>query len=123
MLGKNLSPQLAAGGSLIFRHRSDDRYQQKLTTDDYGFSLFGRYRATPTTFAQVEYEYLDYEFYKVNLTKDSDTANSVFVGGGVNSAVNRNTALFMTVLYNVLYDNDSPYDSPWVIRFGVGVGF
>jgi hypothetical protein len=123
MVGKYLNPQVAVGGSLIYRHRSDDRYSKKLTTDDYGFSVFGRYLVSPTIFAQAEYEYLNYEYYRANLSKDSDSANSFFVGGGMRAPAGRNASLYATALYNVLHDDDSPYDSPWVIRFGVGVGF
>lgn len=123
MVGKYLNPQLAVGGTVIYRHRSDDRYAQKLSTDDYGFSVFGRYHVSPQFFAQAEYEYLNYEYYKLNLTKDSDTANSFFVGGGVNAPAGRNSSVYATALYNLNHDDDSPYDSPWVIRFGVGVGF
>ncbi len=123
LVGKHLTPELAVGGSLIYRHRSDDRYREKLTTDDYGASIFGRYKVTPVLFAQAEYEYLNYEFYRADLTKDDDVANSVFLGGGVTTPLGGNASFHATALYNTLYDDDSPYDSPWVIRFGIGVGF
>jgi hypothetical protein len=123
LVGKHLTPQFSFGGSLIYRYRSDDRYQQDLTTNDYGASVFGRFKVTPQVFAQAEYEYLQYEYYKPNLTKDTDSANSVFLGGGVSAPAGANASLYATAMYNVNYDDDSPYDSPWVIRFGVGVGF
>lgn len=123
LVGRQVTPELAIGGSLIYRHRSDDRYRQKLTTDDYGASVFGRYRLTPIFYAQAEYEYLNYEYYRLDLTKDDDIANSVFVGGGVISPLGGAVSLHATALYNVLHDEESPYASPWVIRFGVGVGF
>lgn len=123
LIGKHLSPEVAVGGTVIYRYRSDDRYGEELTTNDYGFSVFGRYHVSPKFFAQAEYEYLNYEYYRLDLSKDSDSANSIFVGAGVNSPAGANTSLFATALYNVLHDDDSPYDSPWVIRFGVGVGF
>lgn len=124
LLGKNVTPRLSVGGSLIYRHRSDNRYQVDLTTDDYGASIFGRYKVTPQVFAQAEYEYLNYEYYNFNLSKDRDSSNSVFLGGGVSSPIGQNSSMYATALYNVNYDDDnSPYDSPWVIRIGVGVGF
>jgi hypothetical protein len=124
LIGRHVNPQFSYGGSVIYRHRSDDRYEKDLSTDDYGASIFGRYRLTPALFAQAEYEYLNYEFYNLDLSKDRDSSNSVFLGGGVSSPAGRNASVYATALYNVNYDEDeSPYDSPWVIRFGVGVGF
>jgi len=126
LIGKRINPKVAIGGSLIYRHRSDNRYQKDLNTDDYGASVFGRYNLTPRLFAQAEYEYLKYEYYRANLTKDTDTANSLFLGGGVTAPLGGRTSMYFTALYNVNYDDDafvSPYSSPWVLRLGVGVGF
>ncbi|KAF0191549.1 MAG: hypothetical protein FD165_1883 [Gammaproteobacteria bacterium] len=123
MVGMHLGPQVSVGGTLIYRYRKDDRYAQTLTTDDYGASIFGRYRVTPIIFAQAEYEYLDYEFIRTNVSTGRDTADSIFVGGGVSSPLSGNASMYATGLYNVLHDDDSPYDSPWSIRFGVSVGF
>ncbi len=123
MAGVHISPQFSLGGTLIYRHRRDGRFAKTLTANDYGASAFGRYRVTRSVFAQAEYEYLDYEFFRGNLSKARDTANSLFLGGGVSSPAGRSASIFATALYNVLHDDDSPYESPWVLRVGIAVGF
>lgn len=123
LVGKFFSPKFSAGGSLIYRHRRDKRYQQDITTNDYGGSLFGRYHLTQVVFAQAEYEHLQYEYFDYTFTKQRDSANSVFVGGGFNAPLSSNATFFAVTLYNLNHDESSPYDFPWVVRLGIGVGF
>lgn len=124
MIGKHLTPQVSIGGSVMYRWRSDDRYSQELNTEDYGATIFGRYRVTPNAYLQAEYEYLDYEYYKLNLTTERSDFSSFLAGGGLSQPIGENSSAFVTVLYNFSYDEpDSPYDEPWVFRVGVGVGF
>jgi hypothetical protein len=126
LLGVNLTRELGVGVQLTYRHRKDTRYQKDLTTDDYGATLFGRYRLPGPFYLQAEYEYLDYEYlvnYNTAETK-RDNFSSFLAGGGVSQAVGGNASIYATMLYNFSYDQeDSPYSSPWVVRFGVGVGF
>lgn len=123
LAGMHLSRQVSVGGTLIYRHRNDGRFAQTLTTNDYGASIFGRYRVTPVIFAHAEYEYLDYEFIRANLSTGRDTASSLFLGGGINSPMGGNASMYAMALYNVLHDDDGPYDDPRAVRIGVSVGF
>jgi hypothetical protein len=127
MIGINLTQALSVGVQFLYRHRKDKRYQQTLTTDDYGTTLFGRYRFSSPFYLQAEYEYLDYQYYvsTINgLTTKRDNLSSFMAGGGVYQAVGANTSVYATVLYNFSYDqNYSPYYGPWITRFGIGVGF
>ena len=126
LVGINITPQLGTGVQFLYRYRKDKRYQETLTTDDYGATLFARYKLRGPFYLQAEYEYLNYEYrdsYQSPTTKRDDFS-SLMAGGGVSQNVGRNTSLYATALYNFSYDEpDSPYDYPWVIRFGVGVGF
>jgi hypothetical protein len=126
MVGVNLTRELGVGVQLTYRHRKDTRYQQDLTTDDYGATLFGRYRLPGPFYLQAEYEYLDYEYrtnFVTNATERS-SFSSFMAGGGVSQAVGNNASIYATLLYNFSYDQeDSPYSNPWILRFGVGIGF
>jgi hypothetical protein len=126
LVGVNLTRELGVGVSFLYRSRKDKRYPESLTTEDYGATLFARYKLPGPIFLQAEYEYLDYEYrtsYFGTETKRDDFS-SFMAGGGVSQAVGGNASLYATVLYNFSYDQaDSPYDTPWIIRFGVGVGF
>jgi len=127
LVGINLTPALGVGVQFLYRHRKDKRYQQTLTTDDYGTTLFGRYRFPGPFYLEAEYEYLDYEYYRATingLTTERNNFSSFLAGGGISQAVGGNASVYATVLYNFSYDQkNSPYDSPWITRFGVGVGF
>jgi len=125
LVGYQLSPQASVGGSLIFRYRNDDRYRESLSTTDYGGSLFGRYHVWNPLFVHAEAEYLSFEYIRFDLSTERDNFTSLFVGPGVNWPIGGRTSMFALALYNLAYDSGepSPYDSPWIIRFGVGVGF
>jgi hypothetical protein len=125
LVGYQLGPQASVGGSLIFRYRNDDRYGESLSTTDFGGSLFGRYHVWNPLFVHAEVEYLSYEYVRFDLSTERDNFTSFFVGPGVNWALGGRTSMFALALYNLAYDSGepSPYDSPWVVRFGIGVGF
>jgi hypothetical protein len=126
MIGMHFTPKLSAGVSAMYRWVSDDRYNTELNTQDYGATLFGRYRLTSTFFLQAEYEYLNYEYYTsiLNMTTERSDFTSLLAGGGISTPAGQNASFYMTALYNFSYDEpDSPYDSPWVFRLGVAVGF
>jgi len=125
-VGYNFSPRWSAGVRLTWRNRSDDRYARDVTTNDYGGSLFARYRVYRPFFVQGEYEHLSYEFVRFDLSTERDDFSSVLVGGGVAQPLGAHTTLFVTVLYNLSYDSGelrSPYDDPWIFRAGVGFYF
>jgi len=124
MIGVKLTPQFSTGVSLLYRYRKDTRYAQDLKTEDYGGTLFGRYHVIPAVFLQAEYEYLNYEYYRFNLSKSRDDFSSFLAGAGVSQPLGGNSSLYASALYNFSYNNpDSPYDSPWVYRVGVSFGF
>jgi hypothetical protein len=125
LVGAWLSPQVSIGGSLIYRYRNDDRYRESLSTSDYGGSVFGRYLIWNPLFVHAEVEYLSYEYVQYDLSTERDGFTSVFVGGGAAFPMGRQSSAYVEALYNLSYSSGepSPYDSPWVVRFGIGVGF
>jgi hypothetical protein len=78
---------------------------------------------------QGEYELLSYEFLTTFGGEDREYASSFFAGGGIAQPLGRSPegpALFMLVLYNFSHDEDNypePYDTPWVVRVGMSMGF
>ncbi len=124
MIGVHLTPQLSTGVSLLYRYREDTRFTPSLSTEDYGGTVFARYHLVPTVFIQGEYEYLDYEYVRADLSKDRDVFTSFLAGAGITQPLGRNSTIYASALYNFSYDDsNSPYDSPWVYRVGVGFGF
>jgi hypothetical protein len=131
LVGIWLSPRVSVGGSLIFRYRNDVivRYQggssDSVSTTDYGGSVFGEYVVWKPIFLHAEVEYLSYEYADFDLSTERDGFTSVFVGGGLSTAMGGQSSIYVQALYNLSYADDepSPYASPWVTRVGVGFGF
>lgn len=124
LAGYRITPAATVGASLLYRYRNDDRYDEGITTNDYGGALFGEYWVLPPIFLHAELEYLSYESVNFDASTDRDDYTSVYVGGGVSWPAGRSTSLFVLGLYNLSYsDGDpGPYSSPWVLRVGVGFG-
>lgn len=126
LIGVNVSPRVGIGASLLYRWRSDDRYEQDLDTTDYGASAFVRGRLMGGLFAQAEYEHLSYEYIQYDLSSERERDSSFLAGLGFSTAGGGGVGAYVLGMYNFSYDDNelyNPYDSPWVIRAGVGVGF
>ncbi len=118
--------KLATGLRLTYRYRKDSRYSPSLSTSDYGGGLFLRYHVIPHIFVQGEYDYLNYEYYTLNGSTERTNHNGLLGGGGFSQPLGDHAAINFSVLYDFLYDSGDPYssyNSPWVYRVGVGVGF
>lgn len=126
IVGYQATPRFTPGVRLTYRNREVARSGSNLTTDDYGASLFARYRVWKPIYLQAEYEYLSYEFITPDFRTERETFGSLLGGGGVSLALSRNLSFFVTGLYNFSYDPDeirSPYSNEWIFRTGIGYSF
>lgn len=92
----------------------------------YGWSVFSRYTVYQNFFAYGEFERLSFE-YLVGANEDTDRKgyNSLLLGGGYFERLGGRASFSFMALYNVLYDANElprPYNSPLVIRAGIGIG-
>jgi hypothetical protein len=129
-IGYMATEKLGIGVGVIYQYRNDGRFNPEIKTNDYGFNTFARYQIFRPVFAQIEYEYLNFEFVESVVNNEVNTSregyNSFFLGGGLAQPIGRNASFFLSVLYNILYDDNEvprPYGSPLVIRAGVSAGF
>lgn len=125
-VGYRASELVSVGTGLIWRYRKDNRYQDSLSTNDYGFNVFSRFDVARPFFLHLEYEYLSYEFYRADLSKDRTNYSSVLGGGGVAYPLGRNASFYAALLYNFSYDSSeryNPYGDPWIFRAGVAAHF
>lgn len=126
LVGYRVHPRVSVGMSLLYRWKNDDRFGAEQSMSDYGASLYGRVTVYQPIFAQVEYEYIDYEYATSagGTVRDSDA--NVLAGAGFAQAMGGHAGFYASALYNFSYDeNDltSAYDSAWVYRVGVTFGF
>jgi hypothetical protein len=130
LVGYKVTPKLSLGAKIGYAYISDDRYEPlpALNTSNYGGSLFARYRLIPQLYFHAEYATWSYE-NAINITDDGyeterEWVPYLFLGGGFSQQLGPNTWAFVEVLFDVLQDENSPYEE-WepFISFGVGVGF
>lgn len=130
LVGYKVTPKLSVGAKIGYAYISDDRYEPlpALKTSNYGGSLFTRYRIIPQIYAHAEFAYWSYE-NAINLTSQGYDTERVWVpylllGGGYSQNIGPNVWLFAEVLFDVINDENSPYESgePFV-SFGAGIGF
>jgi hypothetical protein len=124
MLGYKVTPQFHVGAKIGYAYTEDKRYETKITSHNYGGSLFSRYLIYKGIYAHAEFVYWSYKYQTENLEGDRNWVPFVLLGGGYVMPVSASASLFVEVLWDVLRDDNSPYDSssPFV-KVGVGVGF
>jgi outer membrane protein assembly factor BamA len=124
MIGYKITQRLMSGVSGTYQYVKIK--QPSRTVNNYGGSLFSIYQLNSFLFAQAEYERLSFEYFTDPFfeQRTRSTYNSMLVGLGTFSSLGGRSSFWLTAMYNLLYDSNEPgpYNSPWVIRAGVGVG-
>lgn len=126
IVGYDVTPRWGTGTRVSYRNTTVDQSGRDVTTNDYGAGIFATFRVKGPFFLQAEYEYLNYEYVTFGSSTERYDFESILLGGGVAHALSPNTTLFAAALYNLSYDDSdepSPYDDPYVIRFGIGFLF
>ena len=121
-------PKFHLGGSLVYRYRKDERFEPDLSTTDTGGALYGRYFVYAPIFLQAGVEQLNWEFPVRGADGGFEVVDAdhtaVLIGPGFALPIGPKAASYMTFLYDVNYDSEgpNPYDRPWMIRVGIGIG-
>lgn len=124
MVGYKVSSKLSAGLKLMYEYVKDSRYTPDVTSNNYGGSIFSRYRVIPQFYVHAEFAYYSYQYRTENFEGDRDWVPFLLLGGGYSQNVGGNTWLYVQALWDVIQDEKSPYNAsePW-ISVGVSVGF
>ena len=123
-VGYKVTPKVSVGGKIGYEYIEDKRYDEKLISNNYGGSVFTRYHVVPKLYAHGEFAYLSYKYKISNLESEREWVPFLLLGGGLVQPTGGRTSLFVEVLWDVLQDANSPYDSSTpFISIGVGVGF
>jgi hypothetical protein len=123
-VGWKLTPRVGAGFKAMYEYIEDKRYNPKITASNYGGSVFGRFYPTPRGYAHAEFAYMSYEYAISSSATDRSWVPFLLLGGGIVQPLSPRSAVIIEVLFDVLRDDNSPYEdwTPWV-SVGVGVGF
>ena len=124
MLGKRLSDSTSVGLGGTYRYTKNKAIEPARTSHDYGMNLFARYSVSPSLFLEAALEYINYEQHFFNASSERRNFTSYMAGGGIKQPLGNNTSFYASALYNFsTEDDDSPYDDPWNMRFGISKGF
>ena len=126
IIGYRVTNDFSAGVGVQYQYLKYKRFVPALSSNNYGTSVFARYRVEDPLFLQAEYEYLNYEYHVTTLESQRSSLSSVFVGGGISQPLGGNAAFTLSVMYNLSYDAtdvNSPYNSPLRVGGGINLGF
>lgn len=123
LLGYIVSPKFTIGVGPSFQYWEDKRFIPSLETTIYGGSTFGRYFVLEQLFLQAELEILNLD--EINFVPTSDFSNRervtipvFFVGGGYSQRSAGGSGFFVSVMYDLIGDLNSPYPNDLVFRVG-----
>jgi hypothetical protein len=133
LVGYQVSPKFSVGGKLQYAYINDQRYDPlELTSNNYGASIFTRYRPIYQIYLHAEFAYASYENYTIftplNGAPYAESERSwvpfLLLGGGLVQRIGPNASVYAEVLFDVIQDDNSPYEN-WdpIISVGAGVGF
>jgi hypothetical protein len=125
LYGYKINPKLSVGTMISYEYVSDKQYKPTFTTSTYGGSLFTRYRIIPQFYAHVEYAQMNYELFDYyGGPTGREWVPFLYVGGGYCQLMGGRSWMYMQILFDVLQDSRSPYESgDPIFSVGVGVGF
>ncbi|MBA3647496.1 MAG: hypothetical protein H0W62_02925 [Chitinophagales bacterium] len=126
-IGYRVTPKLTTGVGFRYSYYKDNYF--KYSTNLYGGQVFGRYLVFQGLFLEGDFEANNFEVVKVTdpltgiYTIERDWIPSLLLGGGYSQQVgNGRSVFFISILYDVLQDQYSPYYRVPVIRAGFAIG-
>ncbi|MBO9730553.1 MAG: hypothetical protein J7623_18065 [Chitinophaga sp.] len=136
MVGYRFSEYIAAGVNVNAQYgQFTSRYNGNITQRDkytiFGGGVWGRVYPLPMLFVHIQPEYnfisQNSTVYNTNDQKQTFKSNygvpSLLVGAGYTQGVGGRVGIGISILYDVIQDNRSPYNNGLIYRAGVGLGF
>lgn len=127
LAGYKITPKFSVGAKVGYSYIN---YKDiDFSTNNYGGSVFTRYRIIPQIYVHGEFVYFSFEHRTFSIINRQYGSERVWVpflllGGGFSQQISPNVWAFAEVLFDVINDDNSPYESgqPFV-SVGAGVGF
>jgi len=116
-LGYKLTQKALVGGGITYIYYSENSpVTGNFKTSIYGGSLFASYEPIENLFGWVENELLSFESYNLNNVLTRKWIDSPFIGIGYRQPIGEKGFFQIMLLYNLNYNTDSPYSSPYIPR-------
>jgi hypothetical protein len=136
LVGYRFSDYIAAGVNINAQYGQYKlwNYDQVAQRDKYtifGGGIWGRVYPLPMVFIHIQPEYnfvtQNSTYYLANNEKQTYKTNygvpSLLVGAGYTQSVGGRVGIGISILYDVIQDNRSPYNNSLIYRVGAGLGF
>jgi hypothetical protein len=122
LVGVRVTPQFSLGAQVGYEYANYN--EPDADASNYGGAVFARYRIIPQLYLHGEGRYVNYELFDVADASTREWVPFILLGGGFVQRVSARTSAYVEVLFDVLQNDRSPYDS-WEpsIRVGMAVGF
>ena len=116
---RKLNPKLSVGGKVRYEYLNDSRGLVDYDSHNFGASVFSNFRVTQQFYGHGEFAYMSYDY-----PGGRELVPFLLLGGGISQMIRPNVWSTVEVLWDVINDKNSPYDSGEPqITVGVGVGF
>jgi len=129
LVGYKVTPKMSFGIQPGYEFISYDYYGYDFTSNNFGIRFFNRFRFIEQAFTHAEFAYIKYDVPWINqvtneVETDSYWVPFLFLGGGYVQSVGGAGSVYFQVLFDVINDENSPYNS-WepFYTIGFGVGF
>ena len=136
LVGYRFNDYIAAGVNINAQYgqfKSYDNYGNTAVRDKYtifGGGIWGRVYPLPMLFVHIQPEYnwvsQKSTYYYTNPKQTVNTnygVPSLLVGAGYTQSVGGRVGIGISILYDVIQDNRSPYRNNLIYRVGAGLGF
>ncbi|NQU55386.1 MAG: hypothetical protein HQ522_22955 [Bacteroidetes bacterium] len=117
LVGYKFTPEFSTGIGLSYEYSSFDNS----SASNYGGSIFSRYRVVPQFYLHAEFSTINYQLFYDFEDGERTWVPFLFLGGGYSQPIAKNVWLNAQVLFDVLQNENSPYES-WEPFFSIGFG-
>ncbi|MBL3656792.1 hypothetical protein [Fulvivirga sediminis] len=117
VVGYMITTNLSAGLGLTYQYIKWKNLDKN--TNLYGGNTFVRYNIKQF-FLQGEYNLINYPVYDSDF-QDRENMSRVLLGGGISQPIGERAAINFMALYDVAYDVNGIYSSPWEFRVFVSL--
>jgi hypothetical protein len=112
IVGYMLTSKVSVGVGVSYEYYRDNRFVPPLEDHRYGGMVFARANLIQNFFAYAEYSFWNYESNFI--TEERNTIDRLPVGLGLSQPIGPRSSINFLAAYDLLYDNNGPYGTPWV---------
>jgi hypothetical protein len=113
-LGYRINGQLTLGAGVVYNYLKDNRLKG-FEFSNYGGLIFANYAIVPEFILVSEYQSLSVErFSEFNNTKFRTPVDVLFIGAAYRLQFGGNSFGYISLLYDVFEDINSPYSNPYL---------